>query len=425
MRKLSLFFGLVLLTSPIFGQQISPAPTGPFAVGRVAYHWTDSSRPEPLSAEKKNREIMVYVWYPAARIGASEKTASYLPDLRTLKKSVSDADLEDLFRPAYAQIQKSGFPSIDAIDNAKMPPSRGKYPVLVFSHGLGFISALYSMEFEDLASHGYVVAAIDHTYDTTFTIFPDGRIINFAQTKWDEEAKKPNGFINYTKERVEVWAKDTSFVINQLSKYNATPSLGAPFAGRLDLKHIGAFGHSVGGLVSARACQLDNRILACVNQDSDIKASPFVLNQPGNILNQPFLFFIGPVTDLFSDEKIHPTDERLTRLKMTRAEYDSTIKKQQETQNEALSRVKGGSYRILFVNVPGFTHRSFSDLPFLASQGDEQKMKESLRNFWLSQNYLRSFFDKYLKGKKAVLIDKPASDTDLRIDRFGPVSEKP
>ena len=397
-----------------------PVPTGDFAVGRVVYHWTDNSRAEPLSPSKEaHREVMVYVWYPAAKVSAGSQSPPYMPDFHSIQKAVTDADLEDLFRPAYFTIQQFGYPSTHANENAAMPLRPMRFPVLVFSHGLGLTSEVYTAEFEDLASHGYVVAAIDHTYDSTFTLFPGGRFVTFAQEKWDTESKKPGGFLNYVKERVEVWAQDTRFVIDQLTHYDRTPSLNAPFRGRLDLKRIGAFGHSFGGLTSARVCQLDNRIRACMNQDSDVKGSPFVVDQPRKSFYQPFLYFIGPTADVFSEQKIHPTDEALVQMKLTRAEYDSIVKKQQDSQNEALSRLSHGSYRVTLVRLPGFTHRSFSDLPLLAAHGDATKLNESSHNFLIAQSYLRAFFDKYLKGRRECLLNQKCTpDPRVKVEFF-------
>jgi len=45
-------------------------PTGLFAIGRVAYDWTDSSRPEIFSKDSNaKREMVVWIWYPAATPG--------------------------------------------------------------------------------------------------------------------------------------------------------------------------------------------------------------------------------------------------------------------------------------------------------------------------------------------------------------------
>lgn len=45
-------------------------PLGPYAVGRVGYHWTDSKRTNRFAADadsQVHRELMVYLWYPATR----------------------------------------------------------------------------------------------------------------------------------------------------------------------------------------------------------------------------------------------------------------------------------------------------------------------------------------------------------------------
>jgi predicted dienelactone hydrolase len=419
-----------LFSQPAPGLEVRlPAPAGPFAVGRVAYHWTDPSRPEPLSAQKgAHREVMVYVWYPADTSQNASQTAPYLPDFPAAQKEVREADLRDMFRPAsYSTLEKSGLPHTHTVENARMPSSAAKYPLLVFSHGWGNPTLLYTAELEDLASHGYVVAAIEHPYDTTFTIFPGGRIVLFAQEKYDTEVKKPHGYIDYAFARVEVMAADTRFVLDQLTRYDKMPSLHAPFAGHLDLRRIGAFGHSIGGMASARAAQIDNRIRACIDQDSiDDRGSPFTVFAPGKSpLEPPFLLFIGPSSDIFSARALHPSDTDLAAQKLTRAAYDAIIQKQQKQQNELLASVRGGSYRVLLVDIPGFTHRSFSDLPLLAAD-DTAKMTESLRNFRLAQAYTRAFFDRYLKDRKETLLDLSAgdsSDSSVKVERFGPASK--
>lgn len=397
-----------------------PAPTGPFGVGRVAYHWTDKTRPEPLSShEGALRELMVYVWYPleTSKGGAP---APYLPDFSTVEEVISKSELERMFRPAaYASIRQLGLPHTHTIDRAKIRPRAGKYPVIIFSHGWGNTTLLYTAELEDLVSHGYVIAAIDHTYDTTFSVFPNRRVVPFAQEKFDNETKKPQGYVNYAKQRVEVMASDTSFVLNQLALYDKKPSLGAPFAGHLDLRRIGALGHSIGGLASVRACQIDPRIRACINQDSDVdNGAPFILTTPAGMrVDQPLLFF-AVNADKFSDSVVNPTAEQLAQMKLTRAEFDALIQRQQRIQNDALASVRGGSYRVI-IDIPSVTHRSFSDLTLLAASGDKTKMAESLHNYRIIQSYTRAFFDKYLKGKKDSLLEKKTSpDSRVRVDRF-------
>ena len=58
---------------------VLPTPTGPYAVGRMEYDWTDQSRIDPLAPQAgMKRELVVWVWYPAMRVAGTE-VAPYLP----------------------------------------------------------------------------------------------------------------------------------------------------------------------------------------------------------------------------------------------------------------------------------------------------------------------------------------------------------
>lgn len=198
----ALALGTLAASPHVLGQARSaapalPAPVGPLAVGRIDYHWIDVSRPEPQSAQNSaRRELMVHVWYPAVPSKGVGPRAPYFGDFTSVKKVVSREALEALFRPApYSMIELAGLPETHAVESAEMPKVTAKYPVLVFSHGLGNPSSLYTAALEDLASHGYVVAAIDHTYDSAFTIFPGGRVVTYARDAWSAETQKLGGYV--------------------------------------------------------------------------------------------------------------------------------------------------------------------------------------------------------------------------------------
>jgi hypothetical protein len=127
------------------------------------------------------------------------------------------------------------------------------------------------------------------------------------------------------------------------------------------------------------------------------------------------------VADLFSEKKLHPSDQTLAKLKLSRSEYDQELQKQQNKQNQQLADIKGGAYRVMLFDLPGFTHQSFSDLPLLAADHDRTKWDESLHNLQIAQAYICGFFDKYLKGDRNTVLDAESpTDKRVRIDRFGP-----
>jgi predicted dienelactone hydrolase len=124
------------------------------------------------------KKVMVYIWYPAA-LSDRNATAPYIPGFDEIRSNLSDADIAAMFRPAIYTGANS-LPKTHVLENAPMSPGKEKYPLLVFSHGWGNPTFLYTAELEDLVSHGYVVAAIDHPGDSAFTRFPDGDLALFA-----------------------------------------------------------------------------------------------------------------------------------------------------------------------------------------------------------------------------------------------------
>jgi Platelet-activating factor acetylhydrolase, isoform II len=152
-----------------------PRATGPFAVGKVTVHWTDESRVEPLSPNHEPREVMVDMWYPAEPSNAVP--VEYL-DAAAYEKAMGAEGFKDFFREA-SETLRAGVKT-HAFACAPYARSAKQSPVLIFSPGGGMVREVYAAQFEDLASHGYVVAAISHPYDAIVTIFPDGRPVAYS-----------------------------------------------------------------------------------------------------------------------------------------------------------------------------------------------------------------------------------------------------
>jgi hypothetical protein len=160
-------------------------------------------------------------------------------------------------------------------------------PVLIFSPGGGMVREVYAAQLEDLASHGYVVAAISHPYDAIVTVLSDGRHINYDQKRWPTT---PSFEGESNLNQLEWHTDDIRFVLDELSRSNEINSSSLPFAGHLDLSQAGAFGHSFGGIAAAPACQEDQRIKACLNQDGAVGMRPFYLDARGWGMDKAFMY---------------------------------------------------------------------------------------------------------------------------------------
>src|SRR5262249_43758515 len=154
-------------------------PTGVFAVGKITVDWTDESRIEPLSDNHNSRELMVDIWYPAETSKAPP--IDYL-EVAAYEKALGTEDFRNFFGAASETIKRGV--KTHAVVGAPYARSISRAPVLIFSPGGGMIREAYTSQLEDLASHGYVVAAISHPYDATVTIFPDGRQIKYSDKRW-------------------------------------------------------------------------------------------------------------------------------------------------------------------------------------------------------------------------------------------------
>lgn len=244
-RALLLAFALVLpLTScgaptAVQAQRLMiPSPTGPHPVGTVSVHLVDQSRQNPWTKAGGKRELMVSLWYPAKDV-RNHKVAPWLP------KAAADRYLEDNGLEQGSVL----LDTTDGHEGAPIDQGLGRLPVILYSPGANASRAYGTGVVEELASRGYVVVTIDHTYDAAVVEFPDGRV---------ETGPEVTDFAK----AVEVRVADVRFVLDQL------PTLDRAHV--FDLQRIGMFGHSLGGAATSSAMYADKRIRAGLGLDGAV-----------------------------------------------------------------------------------------------------------------------------------------------------------
>jgi predicted dienelactone hydrolase len=390
-----------------------PPASGKFGIGRVGFDWVDQKRPEPLSgAANAHRELMVYVWYPASASRANSPEGVYLPRAKEIEKTPGTSRIkENVFEGVWPRVL-SGEVTSHAQERALPAKSAKSFPVILFSHGGGSTTFGYTALIECLVSHGYIVAAIEHTYEAAAVAFPDGRVIPYSEENVRRTEKPPSASydqmvenaMSWVRARDDVFAADQRFVVDQLVQINDNNAL--PFAGQLDLNRVAAVGHSMGGQASMRACQLDDRIKACVNLDGGNVDGVLIRYSGASAPKQPALYVETPFMPISADH--------LKELRQTRAEW---IQLWRARARKQLRAFEGGSYYAV-LKAPGMSHRSYSDQNLLAASG-RAAQKESLRNLQLIEAVTLAFTDKYLKGIPSSLLDQGSQkNRDVSIERF-------
>jgi dienelactone hydrolase len=230
-----------------------PSPTGPRQVGTRVVDLVDSRRNDPFLADGTKREILVRFWYPASLDQGCEPAQYTSPAVWSYFSQLADFPL----------------PQVRTNSCQDAPIAGGAHPVIVFTHGYTGTFTDYTFLFEDLASRGYVVASVDHTYEATAVEFPDGRLVksvfgsHLAESTWQRDGQS-------LARAVSVRPQDLNFVVDELARLNGEAS--GPFAGKLDLNGIAVGGHSLGGLAAWLSLKQDARFKAAVLVDAYLPA---------------------------------------------------------------------------------------------------------------------------------------------------------
>src|SRR6202042_2990053 len=144
-----------------------PEPTGPRPVGTPSLCLKALSRPDPWAAGVSARELMVSLWYPATP--SDGRRARYMTPAES-GLLLASRGLTRVPRDALSTVRTN------AVSDATPAGRQRSLPLVVLSPGFTMPRSTLTALAEDLASHGYVVAGIDHTYESDATAFPDGRV---------------------------------------------------------------------------------------------------------------------------------------------------------------------------------------------------------------------------------------------------------
>jgi pimeloyl-ACP methyl ester carboxylesterase len=256
-------------------------------------------------------------------------------------------------------------------------------PLLLFSHGFSMSRSNYTSIVEELASHGYIVAAIDHPY-VGLTILPDGHVLSFTP-----EAGGPNP--DAAARRVEAMAQDGLFVLDALLDRK---SEAGRFADHIDPNQVGMLGHSIGGAAALEACRVGARFKACADLDGDVWGK---VETEG--VGRPFLVLLN-----------EPAESHRPPVAM------------REQRDKGWADLIAKKKTAVFVVKIGSTnHFSFSDVPFIVPEALMKKNGAFIKpqsGFEIITRVLRAFFSRYVRdGKEEALavVTKEYGEVTLRV----------
>jgi pimeloyl-ACP methyl ester carboxylesterase len=301
---------------------------------------------------------MVRIWYPSdADTGEARQ---YMP------AAVADAWRSTI--PVAPGFQAAV--STNSLIDVPVSQARERWPVLLFSHGRSFPVENYQISLEQLASQGWIIAAISHPYEEAATLLPDGTTLPFQGPTWDDESDRGAVLMGV----VDQLVLDASLVIDRLEEFNA--DMTSPFGGRLDLtRGVGVFGHSLGGAVAAWTQQRDSRVVAAASWEGQVYRTE---DRPLRV-RAPLLYIIAGAN---------------------RAEFIGAQYRPAPGGGPVYELVLGGAW-----------HPSFGDMLYVyghyadADWHDRHRRSmHPLRANQITNEYLHEFFGRYLLGSEMDLL---------------------
>jgi dienelactone hydrolase len=355
-----------------------PTPTGPFAVGRTTYVWSDPDHLDPMAPQPgSKRELLAWIWYPAAPRQPSQTVDDYLPaPWRTALERQSGALLTQFLTRDLSRVRTH------SIRDAEVSTQQRSYPVVFMRAGLAALTTDYTTLAEDLASHGYVVVGFDAPYRSFVVVFPDGRAITRAPQNNADLLGGPQQE-QLANKLLQAWSADMGFALDQLERLNASDPSGR-FLGRLDMQRVGVFGHSLGGATALQFCQDDSRCKAGI----DVDGAPLGSVVADGVA-QPFMF-------LLSDHKGESDAGEPEAIRQAGANIHSIYDR---LPND----------RRLMIMIRGAGHYKFSDDGAMLKSPLVMRVLRMIgvvrldgrRQVALTAHYITTFFDVYLKGAPA------------------------
>jgi dienelactone hydrolase len=307
----------------------------------------------------------------------------------------------------YAHLNRVRTNSYDAGISPAMDP----YPVVIYSHAFIGLPTENTILMEELASQGYIVFSIGHSYETIVSVFPEGEVVGtdyeyifeVYDDNYEQEAQLYEDYDQAAslEEKMEIIRKiavvdessnamisariaDAILLMDELEILNSSNGI---FAGMLDLDNVGIMGYSLGGSTAINASISDRRFKAAINIDGWPYGEPLVSDK---VMTQPFLL-INNAAEYNGEVEILARDMQLART--AGDAYSLTIEETEHTN---------------FWDFPMF----FKIYKYLGYWGPI----DALRLAEIENAYVTAFFDQYLKGEDVPLLDGRSAFSEVEFE---------
>ncbi len=304
-----------------------PKPTGEYAVGTFTYTVKDDR--EEVMPRGGMRSVAARVYYPVSKDSVEECSKPVGLSENMIK------GFKMAFKVAPDFKKNPEMNVSECYINAPRIPDK-KFPLIMFNHGYNSYREGNSFLCIDLASHGYVVISVTHSYEGLCTEFDDGSFVFFDKTitkkmyepmlpgilavlkltksrgsneelaeKFDEAQRK---YCRFMMGRLPEWVKDNEAAL-EYAKKNLSDLIDFE-------KGVGVSGHSMGGNTAYALCARNSDFTCGINIDGglfgdysdDIMTKPFMqlsCKDNEHVVTRVYLRHTKPIYKVFFKDMKH------------------------------------------------------------------------------------------------------------------------
>ncbi len=338
-----------------------------YPVGIKSYKLIDKKRAEILTEKPDDfRELSIRVYYPTPL--KHKETYPYIPNFEVIRHTYQ----KKLGWPSFLLDYLKLF-TIDAKENAPQFEN-DLFPLIFYSHGLTNNYNEASGRLMNIASKGYVVVAINHSYSSDFAILSNKEVVGYmALSQLGDPIEKIDSVKTIIANQ---WLNDVSFVKDNLTDKQLSKNI--------DFENIGLMGFSAGGTMATLGSHKLDNIKASINLDGT----------PRGILETDMPK--SPILAIFS-EPLNFTDAQINAWGITRETVEAPKKLIQKRSMEVLNSAPEASYVITF---PKTKHSNFIEYPLISPLSkylDIGGNIDSKKSYEYLNNIIVAFLDENLK----------------------------
>lgn len=358
-----LFAGLSLIPAFIFTGYKGLPVSGRYQIGEAKAILIDSDRVDPFEQDGSHREVPVHFYYPVTQEG-SEK----------------------------------------------------QFPLVVFSHGAFGYYQSNTSTYMELASNGYVVAALDHPHHAFFTEDTDGKMVIVDQDFLNEALElSGEGSEDDNKEEtltiyrrwMDLRTADMNQAVDALIKAGRDGELDESWflpdndtaaildALRMtDTSKIGLMGHSMGGATSVALGRERDDIAAVIDIDGTMLSEyTGIADDKFTVNEEPYKV---PVLEFVNWEQATEFADHIEEYRAESGAYPNV---------ELMEHAAYG----FTTTIKGTKHMDFTDLPLLSPMlgnmlGSGER--DTAEVMTIVNSIVLEFYDCYLKGEGAFAVQE-------------------